>query len=214
MSRAHTRIFLLRHGEVAEAWLGRIYGCLDVPLSTRGEEEARRSAQRLSAEPLARVVSSGLARTEHTAALLRAGRNLERIDDHALRELDRGRWAGLTLEELERADPGAWERWHRSPAALHAPGGESLGELASRVFSRLDHWARAHPGERIAVVTHGWVIRVVVCRASGLPLDSAPDLDVRTGDLFVLDWPANPDQIPILIESPLEQRSRTPRPDL
>jgi broad specificity phosphatase PhoE len=56
------------------------------------------------------------------------------------------------------------------------------------VRPRLDHWAHLHSGRAIAVVTHGWVIRVLVAAAFAAPLDIAPRLDVRTGEVVVLDW--------------------------
>lgn len=192
MSAASTRIFLLRHEEVASAWRGRIYGALDVPLSDQGLEAALRTANSLSGIPLAAVVSSGLTRTEHTAAHLRAPRKLDRIDDPALRELERGDWAGLHQEELERRFPGAFEAWFRAPAEVRPPRGESLRDLLARVGPRVRHWAESHPGQSIALVTHGWVVRVLVCELLGAPLELAPRLDVRTGDVHVLHW-AHPD---------------------
>ena len=63
----------MRHGEVDAAWHGRIYGALDIPLSEQGKREAERVAHALAGTPLAAVVSSGLARTEHLASGLRAG---------------------------------------------------------------------------------------------------------------------------------------------
>lgn len=209
MTDVLTRIFLLRHGEVAEDWRGRIYGCLDVPLSTRGEGEARASALCLSSERLGRVISSGLGRTEHTAALLREGRGLQRTDDRDLREIERGAWAGLSLADLERAEPGAWESWHRAPVDQRPPGGESLGDLRARVLPRLSFWAHFHSGERIAVVTHGWVMRVVACTALGWTLEQAPAIDVRTGSTFVIDWPVHPEEPPTWIGPDPELRPTT-----
>lgn len=181
-----TRIFLQRHGAVDSAWQGRIYGALDVPLSARGRAEGERAAERLAGIDLAAVISSGLARAEHGAACLRATRRTERIDDPALRELERGEWAGLTLSELERRSPGAWEAWGRAPDTSRPPGGESLIDLHARVRPRIAAWARPHAGRALAIVTHGWVIRVLVCEALGLSLARARHLDVRTGDLVVL----------------------------
>jgi len=186
MSERPERLFLLRHGEVDAAWHGRIYGALDVPLSAGGKEEARRAARRLAGLELGAVVSSGLARTEFGAELLREPRGLPALVDPELRELERGAWAGLTLAELEAQAPGAFAAWARQPAATRSPGGESLTDLAQRVLPRVRHWCRAHAGRDVALVVHGWVVRVVLCEALGLALDLSTRLDVRTGDLFVL----------------------------
>ncbi len=184
-----TRLFLIRHGAIDERWRGRIYGALEVPLAPGGEEEARSLAQQLELTPLAAVVSSGLSRAEFTAALLRESRGLERVDDPDLRELERGVWTGLSVEELERTQPGAWADWHRAPASRRPAGGESLSDLAGRALPALDRWALRYPGANVALVTHSWVIRIAVCRALGLELEAAPQLEVPTGRLVIVDWP-------------------------
>jgi broad specificity phosphatase PhoE len=192
MSARTTRLYLVRHGEVASSWHGRIYGALDVPLSPRGMREGERVARTLEHVDLAAVVSSGLVRTEQAAARLRALRALERIDDPDLRELERGAWAGLALSELEALQPGAWSAWTRSPASSRPPAGESLTDLLARVRPRIEHWASAFPNRSIALVTHGWVVRVLVCHVLGASLDLAPRIDVRTGDIALLRWPTTP----------------------
>ncbi len=194
-----TRLFLIRHGEIDERWRGRIYGAFEVPLSRRGEEEARSLAQQLQLEPLAAVVSSGLSRAEFTAALLREGRGLQRLDDPDLRELERGVWTGLSLDELERLQPGAWADWHRAPGSLRPEGGESLADLARRALPALDRWALRFPGANVALVTHSWVIRIAVCRALGLELEAAPRLEVPTGSLVIVDWPLGEPLRPTLV---------------
>src|SRR5262245_60312717 len=183
-----TPIYLVRHGEIEPGWQGRIYGSLDVPLSAHGMDQGRLAARALRSVELGAVVSSGLSRAEHGAACLRAERQLARVDDPELRELERGQWAGLTFSELEARTPGAWSDWFRAPATRRPPGGESLAELFARVEPRVDHWARAHPGRPLALVTHGWVVRVLVCHALRASFDLAPRLDVRTGDISLLHW--------------------------
>jgi len=105
-----------------------------------------------------------------------------------LRELERGEWAGLSLGELEARSPGAWSSWFRNPAIERPPGGESLNDLFERVKPRIDHWSQVYAGGCIALVTHGWVVRVLVCHVLGLGFELAPRLDVRTGDVTLLRW--------------------------
>jgi broad specificity phosphatase PhoE len=193
------RLFVLRHGAVDDAWHGRIYGSLDVPLSAEGRDQARRAARRLRDVPLAAVVSSNLQRARFGADRLREGRALPEREDPELRELERGEWAGLLIDELRATRPGAWEAWTAAPAMVRPPGGESLEDLAARVLPRFAHWASAHAGSAIAVVAHGWVLRVLTCHALGLGLAHAPRLDVRTGDIAAFDWPLDPSTPPQLI---------------
>lgn len=181
---------MVRHGAIATEWGRRIYGCLEVPLSPAGEGEARAAAERLQDVELTAVISSGLARAEFGAALLRASRGLPRRDETELREISRGTWAGITLDELEHHSPGAWHAWHRSPELARPPGGESMHDLATRVIPTLDRLALEFAHGAVAIVTHSWVVRTVVCEALALPLSEAPTLEVPTGSLVALDWPS------------------------
>jgi broad specificity phosphatase PhoE len=185
-----TRMHWIRHGEVASSWRPRIYGRLDVPLSERGRDQARAVAGRLEDLRLDAVVSSGLARAEYGAARLRDGRDLTRRDLPALREIDRGRWAGLTFDELERIAPGSYGAWLGSRGALAPPGGESLDDLLARVLPAARALAEDHAGGELAVVAHSWVIRVLAAHALGLDAGGALRLELGHAGHAILDWPA------------------------
>lgn len=193
-----TRLVLFRHGEVADAWRGRIYGNLDVPLSERGREESRAAARRLEGVAVDAVVSSGLERTEHLAACLREGRALPARADPRLREIDRGAWRGRAPDEVDRDEDGAWSRWMEDPAERRPAGGESLADLCARAWPALAELLREFPGGCVAVATHSWVVRAAACRALDAPLALAPRLVVPTGAMVVIDASADPDVRPTL----------------
>lgn len=183
-----TRIHLVRHGRVAKEWAGRVYGQLDVALSSEGEQQAVRAARSLDAVDLACVVSSGLARAEFGAACLRAHRGLERRDESALAEIDRGDWAGLFPEEIERRWPGGWHAWWLQPATQRPPGGESLADLRARVLPSIQGLADEFRGGEVAIVAHSWVLRICVTHALGLPTGAATRLELPPASVVVLDW--------------------------
>lgn len=190
LARRAARVYLIRHGEVDEAWRERIYGRLDVPLSRRGLEQAQRVAELLAGTPLQAVVSSGLARAEAAAACLRATRpTLARVDDPELIELDRGPWAGRSKSELRAADPEGLARWERSRGVLGPDGGETIEALAARALPALERHAAQHVGHALAIVAHLWICRAAVCHALGLPWTRAAQVAVPPGGFVVLDWP-------------------------
>ena len=182
-----TRLFLFRHGEVDAAWRGRIYGDLDVPLSEKGEQESREAAARLEGVRLDAVVSSGLARAEFLANLLREDRGLGRRDEERLREIDRGEWRGLRPTELDDEEGNAWERWHSAPVDTSPPGGESLGDLAKRVREACRELVQEYPGGHVAIAAHSWVVRSLASEAAGIPLERVPRMVLPTGSLVVVD---------------------------
>jgi len=186
-----TRLYLLRHGEVDGHWRDRIYGRLDVPLSTRGHEQCARIAEAFRGRTLRAVISSGLARAEAAALALRAERpELARRDEPDLVELDRGPWAGRSKSELRASEPAGFERWERSRGVLGPPGSETLEELAARVVPRVTSLAREFEGGAIAVVAHLWVTRAAVCAALGLPVARAAQIALPPGGCAVIDWPS------------------------
>ena len=181
------RLVLVRHGEVESNWRERIYGRLDVPLSKNGEGEMRAMAERFGDARFDAVVSSGLARAEFGARLLREARGLVRRDEPDLVEIDRGDWAGRTFTELERDEPGVFGHWLSKPSSRRPPAGESLEDVRDRVAACLARLTREHPGD-VAVVAHSWVLKATACHLLGLSLDRAPDLTLPTGGALLVDY--------------------------
>jgi probable phosphoglycerate mutase len=127
-------LILTRHGQAAagDVMLG---GQLDMALLTRGREEAEALARRLSGVRIDRIVSSPMLRALETAQMIAMGRPVE--VDERLRELDYGRWEGLTYAEIDAHDPELRARWEHDPAATHSPGGESGDDVAARALNFL-----------------------------------------------------------------------------
>jgi broad specificity phosphatase PhoE len=184
-----TRIFLVRHGQVASRWQDRIYGDMDVELSEYGRTQAQAAARRLHSVRFSAIISSDLSRAVYGAGAIATGRDLTPEVDPAFREMNRGQWGGLRFPELEQQSPGAWAQWFASPRDRRAPGGESLGELAARVLDALDRTAARHGPANVAVVSHAWPIRVCAAQALGLELEASIALELATGEIAVIDWP-------------------------
>ena len=137
-------LLLTRHGltPAGDAILG---GQLDVPLAPEGRVQAEALTRRLACVRIDRVVSSPMLRALETAQTLAAGRPVE--VDERLRELDYGRWEGLTYAEVEAHDPELRARWEHDPAETHSPEGESGDDVAARALSFLVDLLEAELGE-------------------------------------------------------------------
>jgi probable phosphoglycerate mutase len=144
-------LILTRHGltPAGDVMLG---GQLDVPLAPEGRAQAEALARRLVGVRIDRIVSSPMLRARETAQTIAAGRPIE-IDER-LRELDYGRWEGLTYPEIETRDPELRARWEDDPAATHSPGGESGDDVAARVLSFLADLIAAELGGPDATAAH------------------------------------------------------------
>ena len=170
MDARPTLIYLLRHGEVVRAETRRFIGHLDVPLSPRGEAQCASQAARLRGVGLAAVFTSDLSRARHSGEIIGLPHGLASTALPAFREMDMGRWEGLTAAELEAQEPGAFKDWMARVGEFPFPGGEDVPKLVARVWPAFEAIVAAHAGQAVAVVAHAGPNRAILCRALGLPL--------------------------------------------
>jgi broad specificity phosphatase PhoE len=152
-----TTILLARHGETDWNRDGRWQGWSDPPLNETGRAQARLLAEQLRSTPFGAVYASDLRRAAETAEIVAATHGLEVVADPGLREIDVGSWSGLTRDEIE-------ERFKGERA-----DGESREQHAARVLAAVERIARANPGRRILVVTHGGTMRALHGHVSETP---------------------------------------------
>ncbi|HQR44423.1 MAG TPA: histidine phosphatase family protein [Thermoanaerobaculia bacterium] len=163
MSGALPAAYLARHGETAWSLTGQHTGLTDLPLTPRGERNARRLGERLAGRTFARVFASPLQRAFRTCQL--SGFGDAAVVDPELVEWNYGDYEGRTSAEILRERPD-WELFRDG-----CPGGETpseVGARADRVLARL----RSAPGEAL-VFSSGHFIRVLAARWLGLSA-SAP----------------------------------------
>ncbi|HEY8416675.1 MAG TPA: histidine phosphatase family protein [Limnochordales bacterium] len=164
-----TRLLLTRHGETDWNVARRIQGWSDIPLNDHGREQARRLAARLRGTELAAIYTSDLARAMETAAIVSDGRPVALRVTETLRELSYGQWEGWTRDDLAAAGCLEWvQRWNAGDAVPPPPGGEPLPAAWERAERFLSCVVLRHPGETVLVVTHGGLLRLLVCLLQGL----------------------------------------------
>ncbi|MDP9314317.1 MAG: histidine phosphatase family protein [Chloroflexota bacterium] len=157
-----TTIYLIRHGETEWNRFGRWQGHADVPLSAEGYLQAAALAERLVNDGVQfdHMYASDLRRAFETAqivarALFADGRRQAQAFP-AVREINVGSWSGLTRSEIIAQFPGAFTTVH------HAPDAETPDVFAERVGGALTDLALRHPGQTLAIVTHGGTIRAML----------------------------------------------------
>lgn len=171
---------LVRHAQSVWNAAGRWQGQADPPLSELGREQARELARKLGGEIQPdRLLCSDLQRARHTAEAL--GRALDLVPEpmQVLRELDVGRWSGLTRAEIEAADAEALARFEAGEETVRAGGGESRAEIRARVVEAFHGLARECAGQEVIVVTHLGVVRALV---PGAELGHTETVRVVRGD--------------------------------
>jgi broad specificity phosphatase PhoE len=151
-------VYVARHGETAWTLSGKYTGLTDLPLTERGERNARRLAERLRGLTFAKVFTSPLQRAARTCELAGFGAVAE--VDRDLVEWDYGHYEGRRTAEIRKERPD-WELFRDG-----CPGGESPAEVAARA-DRVVSRVRAVPGDAL-LFSSGHFIRVLATRWIGL----------------------------------------------
>ena len=189
-------LILLRHGQSQWNLENRFTGWVDVPLSSKGEEEARAAGDKLRGRHIDVLLTSVLRRAIDTATLALdaagiAGVPTER--DEALNERMYGDLQGKNKAEAA-AEFGADQVkiWRRS-YDVRPPGGESLADTAARV---LPYWEShvlpaLRAGKNVLIAAHGNSLRALVMHLDGLTHAQVLELEIPTGRPLLYDIDAD-----------------------
>jgi probable phosphoglycerate mutase len=184
MSESLPEVYLARHGETEWTISRKHTGRTDIPLTDRGERNARSLGERLKGMAFAKVLVSPMQRARRTSDL--AGLGHEADVDPDLMEWDYGEYEGLTTAEIRRHRPG-WDLFRDG-----CPGGESVeavGARADRVIARL----RPIEGATI-LFGHSHFFRVLAARWLSLPPGDGRFLLLGTASLSVLGYEHSRDE--------------------
>ena len=156
------KIILIRHGETDWNSLQKYQGHKDIPLNAAGRKQAQKVADYLyDNEDIENLYCSDLSRTKETADIIGKKLGLEPICDFRLRELNFGKWEGMTFSEVYKKYPDEFNQWYNNTMEFKIPGGESLTEILARSLLALNEIKKRH-NSTIAIVTHGGVIRAIL----------------------------------------------------
>jgi probable phosphoglycerate mutase len=178
MSSQLPRVYLARHGETAWTISGQHTSFTDIPLTERGERNARSLGERLKGLTFARVFTSPLQRARRTAELAGLG-SVAQVDPDLI-EWNYGQYEGRTTKEIHQERPG-WNLFRDG-----CPGGEPIdaaGARADRVVARL----RAVNGD-VLLFGHSHFFRILGTRWLGLPPGDGRLFVLSTASLSVVGY--------------------------
>jgi len=180
------KLVLLRHGESQWNLENRFTGWVDVPLSPKGEQEARAAGQKLAGTTFDRAYTSVLKRAIDTLAIVlevigQAGIPIEQ--DKALNERMYGELQGLNkAETAQKYGEQQVKIWRRS-YDVRPPGGESLKDTADRVLPYYAQHIRPQilAGKNILIAAHGNSLRALIMQLDQLSREAVLELNIPTG---------------------------------
>jgi probable phosphoglycerate mutase len=163
-------ICLARHGETDWNKRGILQGWTDVPINDLGRHQAHAMAQAYVHSGFDAVWSSPLVRALETAQIIAATLQLAPPAQHeGLKERHFGAIQGIPKDELAEQNPTQLAQILRRNPAAQFVGGESMDEFADRVLGAVVDIGGPHRGQRVLVVTHGWVLDILNRHVAELP---------------------------------------------
>ena len=176
------RLDLLRHGETELG--GGLRGSIDDALTETGWAQMRAAVAQQG--PWDRLISSPLQRCARFAEELGERLNVPVHHDKDLQELHFGAWEGQSAAVLMETDAQDLGRFWADPYAFTPPEGEPVADFSARVLGAVERLHAAYAGERVLLVSHGGVMRLLLARARGLPREQLLNVEVGHGALFAL----------------------------
>lgn len=173
---------LLRHGETELG--GGLRGSLDDALTEKGWAQMRAAV--IEQGPWDRLVSSPLQRCARFADELGAQLGLPVQIEKDLQELHFGAWEGQSTAALMDTSAEALGRFWSDPYAFTPPDGEPVADFSARVLAAVERLHAVHAGERVLLITHGGVMKLLLAQARGLPREQLLNVEVAHASLHSL----------------------------
>ncbi|MFH0924174.1 MAG: histidine phosphatase family protein [bacterium] len=183
------KIFLIRHPETE--YPTKFYGSTDVNLSKNGKHQAELLCETLFNKKIEAVYSSDMKRTLYPSYLISKRYKINHFIESKLKEVDFGRWEGLIYNEIINLDKKLVDQWLGAPETFTFPGGEEMNAFLNRikeVFSKLQKNKRY---ENIAIITHGGVIKSLLCLLLNKPLKALWEIPQDFGAINLIECADN-----------------------
>jgi broad specificity phosphatase PhoE len=171
-------LYIARHGETAWSLSGQHTGLTDLPLTERGQSNARRLGNQLRGRSFAHVFTSPLQRARRTCEL--AGFGTEAEVDRDLLEWNYGDYEGLRTAEIHAKRPG-WELFRDG-----CPGGESAGDVGARADRMVDRVRAVQ--QDVLIFSSGHFLRVLAARWLGFEPQAGEHFLLSTASLSALSY--------------------------
>ncbi|WHU57871.1 histidine phosphatase family protein [Trueperella pyogenes] len=158
-----THIYMIRHGRQSDKRCN-----VDVDLSLEGREQARLVGERIATWDIGAIYTSSMVRARETAEIISDSLGVDVNVRSELREISFGEMEGLTDEEIVANFAQFQRDQSKMELDLQYPGGENISQVLQRSIGVFDEIARSSPS-RVAVVSHGGIIRAMVTHATSAP---------------------------------------------
>ena len=182
-----TMIYIVRHGETDWNIEQKMQGHTDIPLNTKGKQQAREIATHLKDIDFDIIYASPLSRAYETALIINTRHNASIIKVNALKERQFGELEGKTYEEVNAYHPALLftESWNYPD--YRPPGGESVNDIKKRVVNFTNNILKKHRGKSVLIVSHGVALRILIGSFLGTPPEQSVGLRLKNASLTIIE---------------------------
>jgi len=163
-----TKIFLIRHAEAEGNIYRRAHGHYNGLITERGYKQIEKLRERFIDIKIDAIYSSDLDRAHTTAKALSEPRELTINKTEMLREVGLGEWEDNAWGDIEYISPQMNKNFGYDPANWNVPGSESYDHVKARMSYFINETAKQHEGETIAMFSHGFAIRSLLCHIENI----------------------------------------------
>ena len=183
-----TEIILIRHGETEWNSQLRMQGHSNSALSAVGRGQIQALGEWMKKVSFAHIYSSDSLRARQTAEAITqySGDTLQ--FDQRIREKNLGVFEGLTSIEAREQFPEIYRLFKTGGANYVIDEGESTQQVLDRALEFIEEIRLRHPEQRVVMVTHGGVVRVLMKHTLGLSLDAPTSFLIKNTGIFRLVW--------------------------
>ena len=183
-----TEIILIRHGETEWNSQLRMQGHSNSALSEVGRGQIQALGEWMGNVSFDHIYSSDSLRARQTAEAITqySGDTLQ--FDQRIREKNLGVFEGLTSIEAMERHPGIYRLFKTGGANYVIDEGESTQQVLDRALEFIEEIRLRHSEQRVVMVTHGGVVRVLMKHTLGLSIDAPTSFLIKNTGIFRLVW--------------------------
>ncbi len=181
------KIFLIRHGQSEWNKLYKIQGQQDTMLTDLGRKQAVRIGSRLINENVDIIFTSDLARAFDTANIISGIINKPLVVSQDIREINFGKWEGLTLQNIKEMYRDEYSLWLKEPDRLEIEGAETLKKLEARIMNWINNIIMESRENNIAIVSHSATLKTIILGLLGIDISHYKNITLHNVSLSIVE---------------------------
>lgn len=176
MKREQTEIYFIRHVQATGNVQKRFQGSTDNDITKQGEIQRQDLKKLFEKIAIDCVYSSPLLRARKTAEAVVEATRAPLVIEDTIQEIFVGPWENMPLSEIKEKWPKEFDCWGTAPWEFKLEGAETMKQVFDRCKAFVDKLKETQRGKRIAVVSHGGVMRSLLTSGVNKPITNITDI--------------------------------------